>query len=181
MSTIVIDITIGHNNKKLMRSQGLIVFSCYVANGHVVWTLDCSEQGHNVTLSTSSPTPSFAILGKCLHFLTVAMINITDTWNVYVFVSIFRSKLSISIFHHPPLSFVGPLSLSLFLYFSFSIFLSHFSRVLGMTQKCFWWWGSSPGALENVAYFFFPITYKSTLARRDSTCLDPINRSNGTV
>ena len=39
---------------------------------------------------------------------------------------------------------------------------------LYMTQKCIWWWGSTPGALGNVEYFFIANISKSTQTQNGS-------------
>ena len=49
--------------------------------------------------------------------------------------------------------------------------ICYYHCVLGMTVKCIWWWGFSPGDWRNVEYSFIAITPKSTLAWSDSNLL----------
>ena len=50
------------------------------------------------------------------------------------------------------------------------IFESNRTSMVSMTQNCIWWWGSSSGTLENMAYPFITITPNPTLTRIVSTC-----------
>ena len=50
--------------------------------------------------------------------------------------------------------------------------------ILGMILDCIWWWGSTPGTLRSVGYFFIAITPRFTLTQSGSTCSDLIYGSN---
>ena len=74
------------------------------------------------------------------------------------------------IWHNAWSQTVNPILLARIVEYTNCTSAPHPTNVLGMTLNCISWWGSSPGALENVEYLFITITSRSTLTWIGSTC-----------